>query len=251
MRVKPERILVVDDDPAMLGLLGVNLEARGYRPLLADRPEVALTQLGSSAPDLVILDLVLPGVSGMDIVVAIRTGSQVPIVMLSGRTDAGIKREALDLGADDYVTKPFDVGELLARVRALLRRAASRAAFPEGKESYVLGDLKVDLGRSEITRCGMSVKLSAQEWAVMRAFVRHAGRILSSRSLLQQAWGPEYGDEGDYVRTYVTRLRRKLEPDPSRPRVIVTERGLGYRLAPSERVAHGAGASLPHYLPVR
>ena len=179
---------------------------------------------------MVVLDILLPGDDGIEITRRIRELSGVPIMMVSAREDLEVKLEALNLGADDYMTKPFSVEELLARVRTILRRSRDpEASWSTG--SYHQGDLNVDLGRSEVLSCGSPVKLSAREWAVLRIFVKYAGKVVTQRRLLQQAWGPEYGDEGDYVRTYVTRLRRKLEPEPARPRYILTERGIGYRLA--------------------
>ena len=233
--MRSKKILVVDDDPGILRLISANLRARGYEPPTFSSGTPALEYLGDESPDLIILDILLPGVDGMELVRRIRGLSGVPIMMVSGKDEIDRKLEALDLGADDYLTKPFSVEELLARVRAILRRSAPATSL-DATGTYHCDDLEVDLDRSEITRSGAEVKLSAREWAVLRTFVKHVGRVVSHRMLLQQAWGPEYGDEGDYVRTYVTRLRKKLEPEPQNPRYIVTERGMGYRLvSPSGR----------------
>ena len=224
-----KKIVVVDDDPGILRLISSNLEARGYEAPAFSSGTPALEYLGEQRPDLVILDILLPGVDGMELVRRIRGSSGVPIMMVSGKEEVNTKLEALDLGADDYLTKPFSVEELLARVRAILRRCDTINPM-DAMSIYQCEDLEVDLDRSEVTRSGEEVKLSAREWAVLRTFVKYVGKVVSHRMLLQQAWGPEYGDEGDYVRTYVTRLRKKLEPEPQNPRYIVTERGMGYRL---------------------
>ena len=233
--MRGKKVLVVDDDPGILRLISANLRARGYEAPTFSSGTPALEYLYGESPDLIILDIVLPGVDGMELVRRIRGLSGVPIMMVSGKEEVDTKLEALDLGADDYLTKPFSVEELLARVRAILRRSAPATPM-DSMRTYHCDDLEVDLDRSEITRSGAEVKLSAREWAVLRTFVKYVGRVVSHRMLLQQAWGPEYGDEGDYVRTYVTRLRKKLEPEPQNPRYIVTERGMGYRLvSPSGR----------------
>ncbi len=227
MDTKP--IFVVEDDPNISRLIAANLEARGYKAMTFSSGSPALTQLDNLAPELVILDIVLPGADGLEVVRQIREISKVPIMMISGRAEEDTKLEALDLGADDYLTKPLGVEELLARVRAILRRAANPSPYLN-TGSYHCGDLDVDLDRSLVARSGVPVKLSAREWAVLRTLIKYVGKVVTHRMLLQQAWGPEYGNEGDYIRTYVTRLRKKLEPEPPRPRYILTERGLGYRL---------------------
>ena len=223
------RIIVVDDDPGILRLLAANLIARGYEVSTFSNGTDAMPELDHSTPALVILDVLLPGASGIEMVRRIRGRSKVPIMMVSARAEMNTKLEALDLGADDYLTKPFGIDELLARVRAILRRSAGTIP-PRMAGKYRCGDLEVDLDKPELVRSGVLVKLSALEWAVLRTFITHAGKVVTPRTLLQQAWGPEYGDEGDYVRTYVTRLRKKLEPEPQKPRYILTERGIGYRL---------------------
>ena len=176
-----------------------------------------------------ILDILLPGLDGIEVVRRIREMSGVPVMMLSAKDEIAIKLEALNLGADDYLTKPFGIEELLARVGAILRRSGGPTLLGM-TGSYCCGELNVDLDKSEVIRSGNSVKLSRREWEVLRIFVKYTGKVVNHRMLLQQAWGPEYGDEGDYVRTYISRLRKKLEPEPGRPRYILTERGMGYRL---------------------
>ena len=238
--MKRKRIFVVDDDPAILRLIAANLDARGYEPFLFKSGGVALSKLDTFNPDLVLLDIRLPGVDGIELVRRIRDRSTVPIMMISAMEEVGTKLEALDMGADDYLTKPFSVDELLARVRSILRRSGGESTLAL-IGAYRCGDLDVDLDRSEVVRSGERVKLSAREWALLRTFVRYVGKVVTQRMLLQQAWGPEYGDEGDYVRTYVTRLRKKLEPEPRKPRYILTERGIGYRLVSPNRVLSAAG----------
>ena len=228
--MRGERIFVVDDDPGIARLISTNLAYRGFETMTFSSGSLAMAELRRTPPALVVLDILLPGDDGIEITRRIREVSGVPIMMVSAREDMEVKLEALNLGADDYMTKPFSVEELLARVRTILRRARGPdASWSAG--TYHRGDLDVDLERSEVFSYGIPVKLSAREWAVLRTFVKYAGKVVTQRRLLQLAWGPEYGDEGDYVRTYVTRLRRKLEPEPSRPRYILTERGIGYRLA--------------------
>jgi two-component system KDP operon response regulator KdpE len=222
-------ILVVDDDAVMARMVAVNLAARGYRVREFYNGAEAIECLRRDQADLVILDMLMPGIDGLQVAQEVRRFSQVPILVLSVRDDTSAKLAALELGADDYITKLFRVEELLARVRAILRRTAPAGAL--GKpHSYRSGDLLIDLERMRVTVQRQPVQLTPREWAILRVLVRHAGRVVSTRQLLQEAWGPDYGDEGDYVRTYVTRLRRKLEPDPRRPRFILLERGLGYRL---------------------
>ena len=224
--MKGQRIFVVDDDPGILRLIAANLDAREFEAWTFTSATSAWEQMDNKMPDLVILDILLPGIDGMELLRRIRATSGVPIMMISSKEEMDAKLEALDLGADDYLTKPFSVEEMLARVRAVLRR--SNVSSPiEVPRNYHWRDLD----KSEVVSSGKEVKLSAQEWAVLRIFVKYVGKVVTQRMLLQQAWGPEYGDEGDYVRTYVTRLRKKLEPDPHLPRYILTERGIGYRLA--------------------
>lgn len=243
--VGEKRIVVVDDDPSLLRLIAVNLEARGYMPVTFTAGAPALSHMTYATPDLVILNILMPEIDGIEMVRRIRQVSRVPIVMISAKVEVATKLQALHLGADDYLTKPLGIEELIARVRAILRRSTAPGSPLEG--TYHWGDLEVDLDRDEVMRRGRPVKLSAREWAVLRIFVRNRGRVVSQRTLLQQAWGPEYGDEQDYVRTYVARLRRKLEPEPGSPRYILTEWGIGYRLVSPgvSSVVRGGSASPP------
>jgi len=228
-------VYVVDDDAAIARLVSVNLAARGYRVKQFSGGNEALTSFPSDRPDLIVLDLLMPDSDGLDVAKTIRQSSQVPILVLSVRDETATKLAALDLGADDYITKPFRVDELLARVRAILRRSASSESGSAAPNySYRSGELLIDLEGMRVNSHNRPVQLTPREWATLRVLVKHAGRIVSSRQLLQEAWGTDYGDEGDYVRTYITRLRRKLESDPHHPRYILLERGLGYRLTDAE-----------------
>ena len=225
------RILAVDDEPQILRALVVNLTARGYDVDVAPDGETAVILAGDRHPDLVILDLGLPGMSGIDVIAALRSWSTVPILVLSARAGDPDKIAALDAGADDYVTKPFSIGELMARVRAGIRRGAP----PEGEDPVVrTPDFTIDLAAGVATAGGVPVHLTPIEWRIVEHLVRHPGRLISQRQLLQEVWGPAYADETHYLRVYLTHVRRKLEPDPSRPRYFITEPGMGYRFEPPE-----------------
>lgn len=224
-----QRILVVDDEPQLLRALGTNLKARGYAVDLAPTGEAALTLAARKHPDLVILDLGLPGMDGVDVIHGIRGWSAVPIVVLSVRETERAKVEALDAGADDYVTKPFGMDELLARIRAALRRS-----LPGEEEAVVeTPDFVVDLAAKRVLRGGDEVRLTPTEWHIVEILVRNPGRLVSQRQLLQEVWGPQYERETNYLRVYLAQIRKKLEPDPSRPRYFVTEARMGYRFTPS------------------
>jgi two-component system KDP operon response regulator KdpE len=224
-------IYVVDDDTAIARLVSVNLVARGYRVKQFENGSGAIAGLRIDDPDLVILDIMMPAPDGLEVTTRIRQFSRVPILILSVRDEIASKLTALDLGADDYLTKPFRVEELLARIRAILRRTAPGGMDPSfSSYHYHSGGLLIDLDGPRVISHGRLIKLTPREWALIRVFIRYAGRVVSPRQLLQEAWGPYYGDETDYVRAYVARLRRKLEPDPRHPRYILLERGLGYRL---------------------
>lgn len=225
-------IYVVDDDTAIARLLSVNLEARGYRVKEFDSGLQALSGLKTDDPHLVILDIVMPGPDGLEITRRIRQVSQVPILILSVLDETASKLTALDLGADDYLTKPFRIEELLARTRAILRRTApaTKQDSIQSTWNYRSGELFVDLDGLRVVSHGCSKQLTPREWALLRVFIKYAGQVVAPRTLLKEAWGPDYGDEGDYVRTYVNRLRRKIEPEPNQPRYLLLERGLGYRL---------------------
>ena len=224
-RSRPARVLVVDDEPQILRALAVNLRARGYEVDLAATGEDGLAKAAAHHPDLVLLDLGLPGIDGIEVVRGLRGWTSVPIVVLSVREAERDKVAALDAGADDYVTKPFGMDELLARLRAALRRVK-----PEPEEALVVTpDFTIDLAAKRVLVGGDEVHLTPTEWAVLEVLVRHPGRLITQRQLLQQVWGPQYERETNYLRVYLAQLRRKLEPDASRPRYLVTEPGMGYR----------------------
>ena len=220
-------VLVVDDEPPIRRFLRTSLTAVGHRVVTAENGAEALAALGSEKPDLIILDLGLPDKSGLDIIVEIRQRSAVPIIVLSARNDERSKVEALDLGADDYIGKPFGMAELIARLRAALRHAfQAKGEMPV----FTSGDLTVDLVRRQVARAGREVKLSPKEFELLRHLVTHAGKVLTHRQLLREVWGPAQADEVQYLRVFIRGLRQKLEPDPTRPTHILTELGVGYRL---------------------
>ena len=220
------RVLVVDDEQPILRALGTNLRARGYAVEVAPTGEDALALAARHRPDAVILDLGLPGISGIEVVQGLRGWTTVPIIILSARGAERDKVAALDAGADDYVTKPFGMDELLARLRAALRR---NAPAPEAAV-VTTPHFAVDLGAKRVRIGGDEVRLTPTEWGLVEMLVRNAGKLVSQRQLLQEVWGPQYGDEANYLRVHMANIRRKLEPDPSRPRYFITEPGMGYRL---------------------
>ncbi len=228
------RILVVDDDRQILRIVRANLAAHGYLVLEATSGEEALELFARRHPDAVILDLGLPGMDGLTVIERVRAQSQTPIVVLSARGAEREKVRALDLGADDYLTKPFGLEELLARVRVALRHAAR----PErGAEAVIRGsDFEVDLDRRRVVVRGEEVHLSPTEYELLKLFVTNPDRVLTHHWLLQRVWGPQYGSEGNYLHVYVAGLRKKLEADPKHPRHLLTEPGVGYRfhLDPAE-----------------
>ncbi len=220
------RVLVVDDEPQILRALAANLRARGYTVDLAGTGEAALTLAQRHRPDAVVLDLGLPGMDGLEVVRGLRGWTDVPIVVLSVREREADKVAALDAGADDYVTKPFGMGELLARVRAALRRATP------SEETAVVATkhFRVDLAAKRVTDAdGGDVRLTPTEWAIVELLVRNPGKLVSQRQLLHEVWGPQYDRETNYLRVYLAQIRRKLEPDPARPRYFLTEPRMGYR----------------------
>jgi two-component system KDP operon response regulator KdpE len=229
-------VLVVDDEPPIRRFLRVSLEAAGHRVVSADDAAGALAAMASDKPDLVILDLGLPDRSGFEVITEIRKHSPVPIIVLSARSDERSKVEALDLGADDYIGKPFGMAELMARLRAALRHAfLAQGELP----MFVSGDLSVDLVRRQVMRGGREIKLSPKEFELLRHLVTHAGKVLTHRQLLREVWGPAQTEEVQYLRVFIRGLRQKLEPDPTRPAHILTELGVGYRLRlpPEQRVS--------------
>jgi two-component system, OmpR family, KDP operon response regulator KdpE len=219
------RILVVDDEPQILRALRINLRVRNYEVDTAATGSEALTAAGRHPPDLVLLDLGLPDLDGVQVIEGLRGWTQAPIIVLSGRADSTDKVEALDAGADDYVTKPFGMEELLARMRAALRRAAPAADEPV----FRLGDLVIDLAAKTVLRDnGESIRLTPTEWHLLEVLLRNPGKLLTQRQLLTDVWGPGYADASGNLRLYMAQLRRKLEPDPARPRWLLTEPGMGY-----------------------
>ena len=220
-------VLVVDDEPPILRFLRMSLNAAGHVVVTAESAAAALAAMKVEKPDMVILDLGLPDRSGLEVIAAIRKDSSVPIIVLSARSDERSKVEALDLGADDYISKPFGMAELTARIRAALRhRFQAQGELPV----FVSGDLTVDLVRRLVTRGGEEIKLSPKEFELLRHPVAHAGKVLTHRHLLREVWGPAQADEVQYLRVFIRGLRQKLEPNPTRPTHILTELGVGYRL---------------------
>jgi two-component system KDP operon response regulator KdpE len=219
------RVLVVDDDMSLLRALGISLRARGYEVDLAPTGAEALDLAAHRHPDVVLLDLGLPDIDGVDVLRGLRGWTTVPVIVLSARDRGSAKVEALDAGADDYVTKPFAMDELLARLRANLRRVLSvdEPAVVE-TPSFV-----IDLMAKRVRRDGETVRLTPKEWEIVELLVRNSGRLVSQRQLLQEVWGPQYEHETEYLRVHLARIRRKLEPTPSHPRYFVTEPGMGYR----------------------
>jgi two-component system KDP operon response regulator KdpE len=222
------RILVADDDPQILKALRIILTAHGYDVSLARDGREAIDTAAHDRPDVIVLDLGMPGLDGVAVIEAVRGWSTTPILVVSGRTDTSGKVDALDAGADDYVTKPFATEELLARIRALTRRAPEAAEVP----TVVFGDVAVDLSARQVTRAGQEVRLTPTEWAVLEQLVRNPRRLVTQQTLLTSVWGPTHTRDSGYLRIYLGTLRKKLEPEPSRPRHLITEPGIGYRFVP-------------------
>jgi two-component system KDP operon response regulator KdpE len=219
------RVLVVDDEPQIRRALSTNLKARDYEVDLAATGEEALQVAAERHPDVVILDIGLPGIDGIEVVRGLRGWTKVPIIMLSVREEEPDKVAALDAGADDYVTKPFGMNELLARLRAAVRRAAPAEEQP----LVVTDDFQIDLVGKRVTRDDADEHLTPTEWGLVEMLVRNEGKLVGQKQLLQEVWGPTYEKESNYLRVYMAGLRRKLEPDPSQPRYFITEPGMGYR----------------------
>ncbi|TDO62784.1 two-component system KDP operon response regulator KdpE [Kribbella sp. VKM Ac-2571] len=223
------RVLVVDDEPQIVRALQINLKARGYEVHLAGTGTSALKVAAQHPPELVILDLGLPDFDGVDVIRGLRGWTDAPILVLSGRTDQTDKVEALDAGADDYVTKPFGIDELLARMRAVLRRSS----VAQDQPVVTVGGAVVDLAAKRVTlENGEDVRLTPTEWHLLEVLVRNPGKLMSQRQLLTEVWGPGYETAGGNLRFYMGQLRRKLEPDPARPKHLLTEPGMGYRFEP-------------------
>ncbi len=219
------RVLVVDDEPQILRALHTSLRAAGYDVQTVETAAAALAAAAMQPPDAIVLDLVLPDGRGTEVARDLRRWTSAPIIVLSAVEDEREKVAALDAGADDYVTKPFGIDELLARLRAALRRAG-----PPGGPVVELGELVVDLEKHAVTVEGKPVSLTPTEFDLLSLFVRNPGKLLTHPTILREVWGPAYGDESHYLHVYVSQLRRKIEPDPARPRYLLTEAGAGYRL---------------------
>ncbi|WP_278314675.1 response regulator [Lolliginicoccus levis] len=219
-------VLAVDDDPQILRALRINLVARGYTVHTAATGSEALRSAATHKPDVVILDLGLPDLDGTDVIHGLRGWTTMPIIVLSARIDSIDKVVALDAGADDYVTKPFGMDELMARLRAAIRRGAPA---PTVSSEIRVGSLDIDLSAKRVTRDGTTVRLTPTEWAILELLARNAGKLVTQKQLLTTIWGPEYENESHYLRVYLAQLRRKLEEDPARPRILITEPGMGYR----------------------
>ncbi|HEY3722085.1 MAG TPA: response regulator [Acidimicrobiia bacterium] len=225
------RVLVVDDEPQIRRALGINLRARGYDVDLAETGEEGLELAARHHPDVVVLDLGLPGIDGVEVIQGLRGWSQVPVIVLSVREAESDKVAALDAGADDFVTKPFGMDELLARLRAALRRAA-----PSEEEAVVeTPDFTIDLAAKRVVdAAGAEIRLTPTEWHIVEVLVRNGGKLVGQKQLLQEVWGPAYETETNYLRVFMAQVRRKLEPEPGRPRYFFTEPGMGYRFEVAE-----------------
>jgi DNA-binding response OmpR family regulator len=222
------RVLVIDDDVSLLRALDISLKARGYEVLVARSGEQGLDLAAHQHPSVILLDLGLPGIDGVEVVRALRGWSSVPIIVLSARHQSTNKVEALDAGADDYVTKPFGMDELLARLRAALRRTTTGPEDPRVETDT----FTIDLATKRVTRDGSDLHLTPKEWDIVEVLVRNSGMLVSHQQLLHDVWGPEYESETEYLRVLMARVRRKFETDPSRPLHFRTEAGMGYRFVP-------------------
>lgn len=229
------KILIADDDPQILRALQITLSAHGYEVMVARDGREAISLATSQHPELLVVDLGMPVLTGIQVIEAVRGWSSVPILVVSGRSDSADKVDALDAGADDYVTKPFAVDELLARIRALTRRTPAASDEPIVR----FGDVTVDLAARQVTRrvaTGVDeiVRLTPTEWQVLEVLVRNPRRLVTRQVLLTEVWGPQYTNDTGYLRLYLSQLRKKLEPQPSQPRYLLTESGMGYRFMPDD-----------------
>lgn len=227
------KILIADDDPQILRALRITLRARGYEVIVATDGVQAVNRAVEHKPDLYLIDLGMPNLDGVEVIAGLRGWTAAPILVVSGRTGSADKVEALDVGADDYVTKPFNIDELLARIRALGRRADGGAATRDAEPLIRIGDAVVDLTATTVTRAGTPVRLTPTEWRVLEILVRNAGRLVTRQTLLSDIWGSEHVTDTGYLRLYLSQLRKKLEPDPATPRFLLTEPGMGYRFDPT------------------
>ncbi|SDE43976.1 response regulator [Rhodococcus tukisamuensis] len=221
------RVLVIDDEPQILRALRINLTVRGYEVTTAANGAAALRAAAERHPEVIVLDLGLPDMDGIEVLAGLRGWSTAPVIVLSARTDSADKVAALDAGADDYVTKPFGMDEFLARLRAAVRRN-STVADP-GEPVVATDSFTVDLAAKKVTKAGAEVHLTPTEWGMLEMLVRNRGKLVGQKELLREVWGPSYATETHYLRVYLAQLRRKLEDDPSRPRHLITEAGMGYR----------------------
>jgi two-component system KDP operon response regulator KdpE len=222
----PQKILVVDDEPQIRKFLRIALGANGYEVVEAENGAQGIAIIRDAAPDLLILDLGLPDLDGQEVITAVRRLSDLPVIVLSVRSQEFDKVEALERGANDYVVKPFGVAELIARVRAALRPRAAK----DTAEVVTIGPVQVDLARRVVTRSGEEIRLSKKEWELLSFFAHHPDHVLTHKHILKTVWGPAHVEDTAYLRVYVNQLRQKLEEDPSQPRLIVTDPGVGYRL---------------------
>jgi len=228
VNAQPQTILIIEDEVQIRRFVRSSLASHGYALLEAGSGQEGVEHAAQSRPDCVILDLGLPDMEGLEVLRRIRSWSAVPIVILTARGQEQDKIALLDAGADDYLTKPFGVGELLARLRAAMRRTAG---LPATEQPVMrIGDIRIDMAHRQVSRNGEAIHLTPIEYRLLVALLRHQGRVVTQRQLLQEVWGPEYGDAGHYLRIYMQHLRHKLEDDPARPRYLLTEPGVGYRL---------------------
>ncbi|MCJ1703171.1 response regulator [Rathayibacter sp. VKM Ac-2926] len=227
------KILIADDDPQILRALRITLTARGYDVVTAGDGTEAINRAIDERPDLYMIDLGMPRLDGVEVIQALRGWTSAPVLVVSGRTGSADKVGALDAGADDYVTKPFSMDEVLARIRALSRRVQPA----EGEPTVRIADVTVDLAAKSAMRDGAAVRLTPTEWQVLEILVRNAGKLVTRRSLLDEIWGPTHVTDTGYLRLYLAQLRKKLEPDPAHPRFLLTEAGMGYRFVPGEDAA--------------
>ncbi|HYL68920.1 MAG TPA: response regulator transcription factor [Candidatus Limnocylindria bacterium] len=234
--MNPITVLIVDDEPQIRRVMRTTLTSQGYAIVESKSGEEALEKLRSEHPGLILLDVNLPGISGLDVCREIRQSSDVPIIMLTVRNTERDKVQALDAGADDYVVKPFGAQELLARIRAALRRSTSEETTP----AFISDDLKIDFTKRAVTLQGNLVRLTPKEFELLRHLVANHGKALSHRRLLQAVWGPDYGEETEYLRVFINQLRKKIEPDPRHPHYIHTDPWIGYRFEPRTEKSHPA-----------
>ncbi len=221
------KILIADDDPQMLRALRITLTAHGYEVVTASDGKAALDAAITTHPDIVVIDLGMPGLTGIEVIEALRGWTQIPVLVVSGRSESWDKVEALDVGADDYVTKPFSADELLARIRALSRRTPGVTDHPV----VTFGEVTVDLSARVVTRSGAAVRLTPTEWRLLEVLLRNHDKLVTREMLLTEVWGPQYTTDTGYLRLYFSQLRKKLEPEPSKPRYLLTEAGMGYRFS--------------------